>query len=337
MHSIAKPADAGQENPKKDLADYSDRDKIWDKHRGNGQTVAQLYDAAPAKFSRLANRMHKCAEILEFGWSKPDADTGASRLKLQSARFCKVRNCPVCGWRRSMRNVARFFARLPDLQAAHPSSRWLFLTLTVANVPLADLRGTLSEMSKAWQRLIQRKDWPALGWIRTVEVTHEWDPIGRHAKGLATPGRKGYAHPHYHVLLQVPAGYFSGRDYVRQDEWAARWQAALRADYTPVVDVRSVRPKIEGQTLQAAVVETLKYGTKVEDAMRDPEWLYGITEQLHKLRFIASGGTLAGILKEDQADSEMIHADDGDGEGVDEGQGSLLFQWSRPRRKYSRV
>ena len=71
--------------------------------------------------------------------------------------------------------------------------------------------------------------------------------------------------------------------------------------------------------------------------MRDPAFLYGITDQLHKLRFIASGGTLAGILKEEQSDDEMIHAEDGEGEGIDDRQASLLFQWSRPKRQYRKA
>ena len=228
------------------MSSYSERDKKWDKHKGDAQTIAGIYEKVPTKYNKLANRMNKCAEILEMAWSKPD-DQGETKLKLQSARFCKVRHCPVCGWRRSMRNVAKFFQRLPDLQAAHPSSRWLFLTLTVQNVPVDQLRQTISNMNTAWKRLIQRKDWPAMGWIRTVEVTHEYDPAGRHAKGLTGTGRKGWAHPHFHALLQVPAGYFAGHSYVKQAEWAERWQHALRADYLPVVDVRAVKPKIEGR------------------------------------------------------------------------------------------
>lgn len=317
------------------LASYSKRDQKWDKHRGNTQTVAGIYDLVPSKYSKLANRMHKCANILEMGFTTPDGN-GEIKLKLISAMFCKVRHCPTCGWRRSMGNTARFFDRLPDLQAAHPTARWIFLTLTVENVLVDDLRATISAMNKAWQRLIQRKDWPALGWIRTVEVTHEYDPEGRKAKGLPGTGRKGYAHPHFHALLQVPAGYFAGHSYIKQAEWAERWKHALRADYLPVVDVRAVKPKIEGQTLQAAVIETLKYGTKVEDTLMHPAWLYGITDQLHKMRFLASGGTMAGILKEEQNDDEMIHAADGDGEKIDERQAPLFFQWNKTKRQYRR-
>ena len=39
--------------------------------------------------------------------------------------------------------LARFYAALPEVQAQHPKARWLFLTLTVRNCPISDLRETL--------------------------------------------------------------------------------------------------------------------------------------------------------------------------------------------------
>ena len=42
------------------------------------------------------------------------------------------------------------------------------------------------------------------------------------------------------------------------------------------------------------VVEVLKYATKAKDLTDNPEFLYGITQQTHKLRFIASGGMFGG-------------------------------------------
>ena len=220
------------------LRDYSERDRKWDHHRSNTQGVENIY-ADNSDFERLAERMHDCSTLLAMRWTQPDAD-GETRLKLGGATFCHVRHCPVCQWRRSMKNVARFFTKMPELQAAHPTARWLFLTLTVPNCEYKDLRATVKAMNAGWKRLIERKDWPAIGWLRTVEVTRE-------------QVRHGYAHPHFHALLMVPAGYFS-RGYVTQSAWLDRWQNAMRDDTIQVVDVRAVKPKIPGQDLQAAVV-----------------------------------------------------------------------------------
>jgi plasmid rolling circle replication initiator protein Rep len=303
------------------LADYSERDARWDHHRNNTQDIEAAYAANP-QYLKLAERMHSCANRLIFGWSQPDLDTGETKLKLQQSLFCQARHCPVCGWRRSMRNVGRFFSALPDLRAEYPKHRWIFLTLTIKNCDLQDLKATLKTMNTAWKRLIQRQDWPATGWIRTVEVTRS---------------TTGQAHPHFHCMLMVPPSYFS-HGYVRHDQWVERWQSALRIDYSPIVDVRAIKPKEASQDLHAAAVECLKYGTKVEDGLRSAEWLYGITAQLHKNRFLATGGALAGLLSERVSNKEMISGDDAgdEDEPNEDDQAKLVFEYDRPKRKYKK-
>lgn len=299
------------------LATDSPKDSKWDAKRGDTQDIGGIY-SRKERFSRLAARMAGCSTLLAFK-EAVDTDTGEISLKLILAAFCHVRHCPTCSWRRSLRNTARFFAKLPELRERFPKHRWIFLTLTVKNCHTDELRSTIQAMNKAWQRLIQRKDWPADGFVRATEVTR---------------GKDGSAHPHFHCLLMVKPSYFAGRNYVTHEDWANRWQAALRADYQPSVRVQAVKAKREGQTIEAAVVETLKYSTKPEDALADPEWLYTITEQLHKLRFIASGGELKGVLKEDMTDEEMIQGDEPT-KPDDEVEPELVrYTWVPARRQY---
>ena len=49
---------------------------------------------------------------------------------------------------------ARFYQSLPVIVQEHPKARWLFLTLTVRNMPVCELRDALQHMNKSWQRLI---------------------------------------------------------------------------------------------------------------------------------------------------------------------------------------
>lgn len=318
--SIISDAVSVNRDDERYLSDYSDRDKKWDSHRSNTQDISQIY-TQNSQFERYGARLNSCATMLAMQWSTPD-ENGEIKLKLKQTNFCDVRHCPVCAWRRSLRNVARFLQFLPTFQEEHPTFRWLFLTLTVKNCPVEQLRSTIQHMNESWKRLIQRQDWPAKGWVRTVEVTRS---------------ANGFAHPHFHVLLCVPAGYFK-KNYVTKAEWARRWADAARLDYTPVVDIRTVKPKHEGQDLQAAVVETLKYGTKPADCITDPAFLYGITDQLHKLRFVATGGLLKGVLSDAVTKDEMI-APEGPEEAV-EGQdeatdaASVFFDWRRDKRRY---
>jgi plasmid rolling circle replication initiator protein Rep len=218
---------------------------------------------------------------------------------------------------------ARFLKALPAIEQAYPSARWLFLTLTVRNCPITELRSQIRAMNEAWQRLIKRKEFGAVqGWIRATEVTKGKD-------------RDDSAHPHFHVLLMVRSSYFK-KHYVKHERWVDLWQECARLDYRPSVRIEAVKPKkgMKAATespIRRAVAETLKYAVKPEDMQG--EWLLELTRQVHKLRFIASGGVLKNILREtEETERDLLLADeDGDGEG---GEPDIWFDWRRQIRRY---
>ena len=296
------------------LTDLSPRDKPWDKHRSNSDRVASHY--AGSDFHRYSERMTFCSELLDFTLKPTDDESYA--LKLSSARFCRVRHCPVCQWRRSLAWKAKAYKVLPQIVENYPKHRWLFLTLTQKNCKITELRETIQLMNKAFKRLTDLKAFPAIGWLKSVEVTR---------------GKDGSAHPHFHCLLMVPGGYFSGRDYLKQAEWVAMWRKCLRLDYDPVLDVQAIK---NGRKPTDLVPELLKYCTKESDMTVDREWLLELTRQMHKLRAIATGGVLKEYLKalEDEPE-DLIHVD-GDEEVIasEEDETHLYFGWKPREKKY---
>lgn len=274
------------------LSVLSPADREWDTRKALADRLVWAYRSIAARLddpadaaicSRYADRCYECADFLGFGHALC-RDTGELRWKLRTASFCRVRYCSVCQWRRSMLWTSRFLAAWPELRAAYPTARFVLLTLTVRNCEPNQLRATLAHMNRSWQRLIERKDWPALGFVRATEITR---------------ARDGKAHPHFHALLMVRPSYFT-HSYVKHSEWAERWRSCLRFDYTPVVDVRSVRD--DPETIAGAVREVLKYSTKASDldVAEHPDFLWHLTRQTRKLRFVASGGVLRDVLRENE-------------------------------------
>lgn len=285
---------------KTNLATLSPKDKPWNQHKFENREVLQIY-AESANHAKKAGRMYGCSGVLEFG-EIASPETGEVSFKLLKARFCRVRYCPICQWRRSLLWHAKFYQALPQIIAANPTDRFIFLTLTVKNCAVTDLRETLQAMNKAWGRLVKRKEFASVkGWVRTTEVTRGEDNSG---------------HPHFHVLLMVPASYFSGQGYVKQADWKESWKEAMSLNYDPVVDVRAVKKKTagkEGEELPIdGLAETLKYSVKPSDMTADKGWFIEMTEQTHRLRFIATGGLFKDVLKPEEkiTEEEMIHLGD---------------------------
>lgn len=293
------------------MADLSERDKVWDKHKANSDIVSNHY--SKSRYSRYSERVNICADLLQFKLS-PDRFEGAYKLKLSSARFCRVRTCPVCQWRRSLMWKAKAHKLLPKVVQDHPYHRWLFLTLTVRNCPIVELRKTLTWMHESFKRMTKLKAWKVEGWVKSTEVTR---------------GRDRSAHPHFHCLLLVPPSYFEVDNYISQAEWTELWQQCLRIDYKPMVHVRAIAKHHDPRVI---IPEILKYQVKESDLVRDREWFLELTRQLHKTRAIGVGGILKTYLKELEEEPEDFIGESDDPDQVDEG--SLYFGWRRTDKKY---
>lgn len=307
------------------LTDYNPDDAKWDYHKHATEKV-EFYYATSQNFQRYGQRMATCSELLRFMY-QDDITTGESKLKLYNAQFCRVRLCPVCQWRRSMAWRARLFQNLPALLEEQGDMNFIFLTLTVKNCPITELSSYLKFMNEGFRRLRDLKPFKKAikGFLRATEVTKSGDE----------------AHPHFHCILAVSKSYFKSRDYLTTAQWAEMWQQSLRVDYLPVVDARKIRQK--GTELESkAIVETLKYTTKIDDLLDDQSWFLELTEQLFKKRFIATGGVFKDILKEEVSETDMLCLSEEDQEQTEQEKQeslkkSLFFGWETSSKKYRKV
>jgi plasmid rolling circle replication initiator protein Rep len=222
---------------------------------------------------------------------------------------------------------ARLHRALPRLVADFPQARFLFATFTVRNCDVHLLRLTLTQMANAWKRLIQLKVFPAIGWVRSMEVTR---------------GRDGNAHPHFHSLLMVQPEYFT-TGYLKQPQWADLWRTCLRIDYKPVVDVRAVDPHYEpwrrtemmvSHPLWNTATEVIKYKVKVGDMLKDDKWFLAVSDEIWKMRAVAVGGILKKYIKDRK--KENLFEEPGEAPSEEELK-RLYFGWTQMRRKYRRV
>jgi plasmid rolling circle replication initiator protein Rep len=194
--------------------------------------------------------------------------------------------------------------------------RWLFITLTIKNCAITELRDTLNNINYGFRKLSRRKAFPGVGWIKSVEVTR-----GRDGKT---------AHPHLHILMMVKPSYF-GKRYLSQQKWCDLWQSCMKLDYQPILDIQAVKPNKSPTVL---ISEVIKYQTKESDLIRDPQWFAEYVKQMHKSRAISVGGILQDYFKKLEEEPEDLIGESDEDE-VDEGH--LRFGWKRREKKYRMV
>lgn len=275
------------------------RVRPWAEQKAAAMRLAEKYEYIDHD---KAERVRECATWLKFRRTE-------GGLKLALANFCRVRLCPVCQWRRSLKiygQMSRICEALPDDYAI------IALNLTLRNCESRLIGKTLDKLLGGFSRLIKYKDVAAVvqGTYRATEITINRDP---HSAWFGT------LHPHLHTLLVVRKSYFHSMKYISAARWAELWQRAAGTDYTPDISVYRLKVK-DGQSITDALREVTKYTVKASDLCDDEipaDVLADLDAALIKRRFMGLGGILRDLhkqlnLSDMEDDGDLVHVGDGD-------------------------
>ena len=256
------------------------------------------------EYLRKAEIVDGCGTSLEFAKYADDS------FKLHRANFCRDRLCPMCAWRRSY----KIFGQVSQIMNLIENDyAFIFLTLTVRSCDGEDLVQLIDKMNNAWRKFIKYKRIKQIckGFFKGLEITYnaEWDSY----------------HPHFHVIIAVPKGYFTNKDYIKHSEWLELWRKAMQDPKILILDVRRVRDKNStasgaefSKKLGSAVAEVAKYAVKSSDYLFVNDRLtdfcvYTFSESLKNRRLCAMGGCFLEAHKklqlDDSEDGDLIHID----------------------------
>ena len=305
------------------------KDNNWKERKESNLKLADSYKRLGfKKYYRVVD----CSTFLEFGVTK------SSNLKLLKANFCKVRLCPMCAWRRSLKIFGQV-SKVMDYVERNYNYRYIFLTLTVKNCYGEDLKNTLDLMTKSFNKLSERKAFKQAvkGYFRSLEITYN--------------KKYNTYHPHFHLILAVNKNYFTDdRTYLSQEKWTNLWKESLKVDYTPVVDVRRVKSK--NKDFGKVVAETAKYTVKADDYLikdEDGKIDEGLTDNvvktldkaLHRKRLVSFGFIFKEIHKmlklDDTEDGSLENTDNEDKLRDDLTDIILRYQWNIGIKNYKLV
>jgi plasmid rolling circle replication initiator protein Rep len=264
----------------------------------NNQTrIHRLFAFDVKKQKRICD----CGRFIQFNQYK-NISTEEIKRKVEQAFMCDYRYCPLCNYYRIC-SVSPQMVRILEQEQAK-GNKILFLTLTVPNCQYSDIRKTISDMNKAYARLIRLDFFKHVeAWIRTTEVTFN---------------TKGEAHPHFHIALSINENYFKKGNYKTTREWSKIWSKAYKSDKSLIVDIRkaykSSRHSKRDLDIQSTVKELAKYCIKSTDLqkIKTSKNMEIIFNELKGLRFIATSQNikLSEAKKEDlnQNEWELIES-----------------------------
>lgn len=280
---------------------FERRDAVFRSKKVSNEYLALAYQKIDsAKSERLSQC---CTQLVYKHYIETD------QMKLHTMNSCRVRLCPLCTWRRSLRTYADNKKMFQYLDPQGDKYGYVLLTLTVKNVRSSELCKSIDELMYAFKLFSKSAGFKKAvkGWYRGFEVTHNTD--------FLSSSYDTY-HPHFHVLLVVNKSYFTDRTYLSKEKWTIMWKDALKVDYDPVVDVRRVK-NLHGTK---AVAEISKYAVKDSDYIVYDDWelttetVATLDKALANRRLIAYGGILREAKKalkiDDSENADLVHIDD---------------------------
>ena len=252
--------------------------------------------------------------------------------KLHTMNSCRVRLCPLCTWRRSLKTYANNKRIVDFIHSDQKKYAYCLLTLTMKNCKADELCKNVDRILYAFKLFAKSKPFLKVvkGWYRGLEITHNVDYL---SKSYDT------YHPHLHVILCVQPSYFNSRNYMSQQAWTDLWKRCLQVDYTPVVDVR----KIKNVQDSKAVAEVSKYPVKDSEVIIFDDWdltvsaVSALDKALANRRLIAYGGIFKdakkSLMLEDEDTGNLVNID-GEISSPDENFVLEFFAWHTGYRQY---
>lgn len=293
------------------LKDYSStgKERPWKLHKQENLRLVEIYKMTKEKKlnlisdSRLLDLEH-CADTLTF------LQNAEGKKKLKTANFCRLRLCPMCQWRRSLKMFGQVQAITDKILERDKSTRFIFGTFTIKNTDAENLEACIDNLNKKFRYLVassltfapaKKLKQNLLGYLKAVEVTYNTKD-------------KTY-HPHLHVIFAVKSTFFkNSSNYMSKKEWISLWQQALGVDYKPQTDIRAIK-----SGTAKAVAEVAKYPVKTAPILSLPddeavEVLKTLTLSLNKKRFVSYGGIFKTIkqelkLQDVETDKDLVNTD----------------------------
>lgn len=226
------------------------------------------------EFENISEKIEECGTFLAF-------DKENSNLKY--ANFCRMRMCPMCMWRRSLKiyaNLCKIKEKLGD------NYYFVMYTLTQRNnINIDEMNFTIKKMNVALRNIWERYRGNELGWLRSLEVTINCNKSSEWYKSF---------HPHYHLLCVLKKGDLPKST----DELKKIWQHLMKLDYIPECKT-SYCDEVVSSGVDRAILEIGKYCTKPKSFMT-----YNLDFDLYAFENLYYGLkgkrllALRGILKE---------------------------------------
>jgi hypothetical protein len=252
-------------------------EKFQEQKKSNMALSNALKEIDPVESKRLRDCCNWYTERMGL-----NIQTNERIIKKDINHTCKSKYCVICEKRKNSLYFQNMMENIVELPKEYGI---MFMTLTVENCKLTDLKKTLKIMSESQNRmrgrlntyLMGRKK-KQLGYFGCTEITY----LNKNGTKKIVNGEQ-MAHPHKHLEIVVPMEKLREKS-ISQKELTRMWNECLQGEMKGFVDIRTTNGDI------SSLKELIKYTTKHTEYIDLKEEFREIKNQLKGFQMYQSSG-----------------------------------------------
>ena len=194
------------------------------------------------------------------------------------------------------RIYAQFFNNLPDIIEQYPMHNWYFMTLTIKDCDVHQVRKSIDILNASFKKLLlgdkfskyfKQSSEEKCGYFKCLEISD-------------TEYSTTMCRPHLHVILHLPKNSTYSKNYVSREKLERLWLNALNIqdNYKITVDMQNIDfDDIHEQIINLCNIASYMMKHNSIDLLKDKDFTIEYLRQIAGKNLHSSAGTLKGINK----------------------------------------
>jgi hypothetical protein len=256
------------------------------------------------EFKKWSGRIRASGEYIKISTDENEKNKISKQLSM-------IRNEPLTAHHLQQKTWAQFNANLPVLLEKNPNHVWLFITLTIPNCHVENLRSQYEYLNLSFANLLKMK-----------ELKKYFSQNGQYYKNKNGERNCGYfkileaskstefnhCKPHLHVLFHMPRNFEDSKNYISTNKLQKLWMKACNINYLLHVNIVRIE---NDEDLVLNVAGFSSYMTKPHNILEySKNYIIKYLQQIENFKLSTYSGTLKIINKSsDYQKSDSPHDD----------------------------
>ena len=243
------------------------------------------------EFNKWSERIRSSCQYLKISTD----ENGKNKI---SKLISMIRPEPLTSHHLQQKSWAQFNKNAPSVIEQYPHHIWLFITLTIPNCDISNLRERYKYLNSSFSNLLKMNEFKKyFGQSGQFYKNKKGEKNCGYFKVLEASKSSEFNHckPHMHIIFHMPKNFEDSKNYLSEQKLQELWMKACNINYPLHVDIIRVK---NDENLVSNICGFASYMTKPHDLLKcSDNYIITYIQQIMGVKLSTFSGTLKIINK----------------------------------------